>query len=102
MYFFALLLLKTINKINFKEMDLIVYLLLGALAGYLGGQLMGKANSILVNILVGIIGGMLGGWLFGDLFSGLPSIGSFSLGGLITAVLGSCILLWVIGFLQKK
>jgi uncharacterized membrane protein YeaQ/YmgE (transglycosylase-associated protein family) len=93
---------KLLTNQNFKEMDLIVYLLLGALAGYLGGQLMGKANSILVNIFVGIIGGMIGGWLFGDLFSSLPELGPVKLGGLITAVLGSCILLWVIGLIQKK
>ncbi|MCQ2189818.1 MAG: GlsB/YeaQ/YmgE family stress response membrane protein [Paludibacteraceae bacterium] len=83
-------------------MELIIFLAVGALAGYLGGQLIGTANSLLVNIIVGIIGSMLGGKLFGDLFSDLPSIGSFSLGGLITAVLGSAILLWAINFIQAK
>lgn len=83
-------------------MEFIVFLLIGALAGYLAGQLMGKANSILVNILVGIVGGMIGGWLFGGFFDSLPNLGPISLGGIITATLGSCLLLWVIGLLQGK
>ncbi|MEE1082994.1 MAG: GlsB/YeaQ/YmgE family stress response membrane protein [Paludibacteraceae bacterium] len=87
-------------------MDFIIFLLVGALAGYLGGQLMGKANNLLVNIFVGIVGSVLGRLLFdnllGGVFQDLPKLGPISIGSLVTAVLGSCILLWIIGFLQKK
>lgn len=83
-------------------MDLIIFLLIGALAGYLGSRLMGGAgNGLLMNLLIGILGGCLGGWLLGGLFSGLPSIGPVSLGGIITATLGSALLLWIISLIKK-
>lgn len=95
------MLLEIINKTNIRKMEFIVFLLIGALAGYLAGQLMGRSDSLLINILIGIVGGMIGGWLFGGLFSGLPTLGPISLGGIITATLGSCVLLWIIGLLKK-
>ena len=85
---------------------MIICLVIGGLAGYLAGQLMGRSNSILVNIFVGIVGGAIGNLLLSNLvetlFGNLPTVLGISISGLITAVLGSCILLWIIGFLQKK
>lgn len=83
-------------------MDLIIFLLIGALAGYLGSRLVGGAgNGLLLNIVIGIIGSYIGGALLGNLFSGLPSIGSVSLGGVITAVLGSALLIWILSLIKK-
>lgn len=83
-------------------MGIIVFLLIGALAGYLGSRLMGGAgNGLLLNIVIGIVGGCLGGALLGDLFSFLPSIGSISLGGIVTATLGSALLIWIISLIKK-
>lgn len=45
-------------------MNIILYLLLGAVAGWLAGQIMrGGGFGLLWNITIGIIGGFIGGWL---------------------------------------
>ncbi len=80
-------------------MDFILFILVGAVAGWLAGTIMkGGGFGFLVNLLVGIAGGFLGGWLFGGLLGFLPEM----IGGLITAVIGACLLLWIISFFKKE
>lgn len=80
-------------------MDFILFILVGAVAGWLAGTIMkGGGFGFLVNLLVGIAGGFLGGWLFGGLLGFLPEM----IGGLITAVIGACLLLWIISLFKKK
>ena len=51
-------------------------------------------------MLVGIVGGVLGGWLLGGTLSNLIPIPY--VGEIITAAIGSIILLWGISLLKKK
>lgn len=80
-------------------MDLIIFLVIGALAGWLAGVIMkGGGFGIIGNIVVGILGSFLGGWL-------LPRVGlSFGgeFGGFVTAVIGAVILLFVVGLIKKR
>jgi uncharacterized membrane protein YeaQ/YmgE (transglycosylase-associated protein family) len=74
-------------------MDILIFLAIGALAGFLGSKLFsGASKGLLVNMIVGIIGGVLGGWLFGLL--GFESVGI--IGQIVTATVGSILLLWII------
>lgn len=74
-------------------MELLIFLAIGALAGFLGSKLFsGASKGLLVNMIVGIIGGVLGGWLFGLL--GFESVGI--IGQIVTATVGSILLLWII------
>ena len=79
--------------------DLIIWLVIGAVAGWLAGQIVkGYGFGLLGNIVVGIIGALIAGWL-------LPLIG-FAVGGgiiaaIINAVIGAVILLFVIGLFKK-
>ena len=79
--------------------DLIIWLVIGAVAGWLAGQIIkGYGFGLVGNIVVGIIGALIAGWL-------LPRIG-FALGGsiiadIINAVIGAVILLFVIGLFKK-
>jgi Transglycosylase associated protein. len=74
-------------------MELLIFLAIGALAGFLGSKLFsGASKGLLVNMIVGIIGGILGGWLFGLL--GFESAGI--IGQIVTATVGSILLLWII------
>lgn len=74
-------------------MELLIFLAIGALAGFLGSKLFsGDSKGLLVNMIVGIIGGILGGWLF-DLL-GFESVGI--IGQIVTATVGSILLLWII------
>lgn len=74
-------------------MDLIITLLVGAVAGWLGGQIMqGSGFGIIGNIIVGLIGGLIGGYLFSLL--GVRTGGGLA-GSIITAAAGAIVLLWI-------
>ena len=80
-------------------MNIILYLLIGAVAGWLAGLIMkGSGFGILGNIIVGVIGGFLGGFLFGLL--GLTTGGL--IGSLVTALLGAIVLLFIVGLIKKN
>ena len=80
-------------------LDFLLFILIGAVAGWLAGLIFkGKGFGFWLNLLVGIVGGLLGGWLFGKL--GINSLGI--VGGLIAAVVGAVILLWLISLIKKK
>jgi uncharacterized membrane protein YeaQ/YmgE (transglycosylase-associated protein family) len=79
-------------------MNLIIFLLIGALAGWLAGVVMkGRGFGVVVNIVVGVLGAFFGGWL-------LPRLG-LSFGGdmglFITAFIGAILLLAIIGLIKK-
>jgi uncharacterized membrane protein YeaQ/YmgE (transglycosylase-associated protein family) len=80
-------------------MNLVWFLLIGAIAGWLAGLLVkGKGFGIFGNIGVGIVGAVIGGNLF-------PWLG-FSLGGgfwpaVVTALVGALLLLFVVNLIRK-
>lgn len=79
-------------------MDVIIFLLIGALAGWLAGVIMkGGGFGFIGNIVVGVVGAFLGGWLLPKL--GVSIGGDF--GGFITAVIGAVILLFIVRLIKK-
>lgn len=79
--------------------SIILYLLFGAVAGWLASKLMkGGGSGLIVNIIVGIIGGFLGGWLMS--LVGIQKAGL--LWELITAVIGACVLLFLVSLIKRK
>ncbi len=79
-------------------MDLIIFLLIGALVGWLAGVIMkGGGFGLIGDIIVGILGSLLGGWLLPKL--GIAIGGEF--GGFITAVIGAVILLFIVRLIKK-
>jgi uncharacterized membrane protein YeaQ/YmgE (transglycosylase-associated protein family) len=80
-------------------MQLILFLIIGALAGWLAGQIMkGRGFGVIGNIVVGVIGAVLGGFLFGLL--GFAAFGLIA--QLITATVGAIILLWIVSYVRRK
>ncbi len=80
-------------------MNIIITLVLGALAGFVGSKLFsGSGKGIIVDCIIGIVGGYLGSFLFGLL--GLGADGA--IGGFIVAVIGSILLLWILSKVLKK
>jgi uncharacterized membrane protein YeaQ/YmgE (transglycosylase-associated protein family) len=79
-------------------MNLIIFLLIGALAGWLAGVVMkGRGFGVIVNIVVGVVGAFFGGWL-------LPRLGvtfGGDVGLFITAFIGAVILLAIIGLIKR-
>lgn len=68
---------------------MITSIIMGGISGWLAGKLMGTKFSLLMNIIIGILGGFLG----------LVGFGATNIiGGLITGVAGS----WLLIYLAKK
>jgi len=79
-------------------MNVLFWLIIGALAGWIAGNLMrGGGFGLLGNIVVGIVGALVGGWVFGLL--GIAAGGM--LGSLITAVVGACVLLFIVSLVKR-
>lgn len=80
-------------------MYFIWYLLLGLAAGWIANLIVkGGSSGLLVNLIVGLVGGVLGGWLFSLI--GLVPVGT--LASLVTAVIGSIVLLWIAALLSHR
>ncbi len=82
-------------------MGIFSWILLGLLAGILAKFIMpGKdGGGFVVTTLLGIAGAFIGGWI-GSLV-GLGAVGEFSLGSLLTAVVGALVLLFVYRTFKK-
>lgn len=75
------------------------YIIIGAIAGWIAGKIVrGGGSGILVNILIGVVGALLGGFLLSFF---LDTAGGGWWFTLFTAVLGSVILLWLLGLVRK-
>jgi uncharacterized membrane protein YeaQ/YmgE (transglycosylase-associated protein family) len=83
-------------------MDLLVYLIFGALAGWIASMIMGTdaRQGAIMNIVVGIIGAFLGGMLMNAF--GQPGVSGFNLYSIFVAVLGSIVLLWLYRVLRYR
>lgn len=80
-------------------MSLLYFALIGIVAGWLGGRIMkGRGFGLIGNLIVGVVGAIIGGWALGEL--GFRSSGLIS--SLITATLGSVILLFIVGLISKN
>ena len=83
-------------------MNIIIFILIGAIAGWLAGLIMrGAGFGILINILVGIAGSFVGGWLIGSVLK-LKLTGNEYVDLGIYSVVGAVILLFIIGLVKKR
>ena len=81
-------------------MDLVYFLLIGALAGWLAGKMTkGSGFGVLGNVVVGVLGALLGGYLLRQL--GFWTDSSL-LGTLVTALLGAIVLLFLLSLVKSK
>lgn len=80
-------------------MSILYFIFVGVIAGYLAGVIYkGGGFGLAGNLIVGIVGAVLGGFAFGLI--GLKS--TSLLGEIVTAVVGSILLLAIINFVKKK
>jgi uncharacterized membrane protein YeaQ/YmgE (transglycosylase-associated protein family) len=80
-------------------MNIIIWLIVGAIAGWLAGMVVkGGGFGLIGDIIVGIVGAFIAGWL-------LPRIGLFIGGGfiadVINAFIGAVILLVIIRLIKR-
>ena len=77
--------------------NLIISLVLSALAGYIGATLMNLKGPWYLYVLLGVAGGFVGSLLFS-----LIGFGSYSvLSDAIVSVIGACIVIFVYRMLKK-
>ena len=82
--------------------DIIVAVVIGAIAGWLAGIIMHSKGGLLRNIIVGILGGFVGSFLFGLLNISISlSLGPISLGTIIVSAIGACIVIFIVNKLFK-
>jgi uncharacterized membrane protein YeaQ/YmgE (transglycosylase-associated protein family) len=80
-------------------MELLIFLLVGAIAGWLAGLIVrGFGFGLIGNIVVGIIGALVAGYLFPRLGIGLPA---GTVGQILSAAIGAVIVLVIIGFIRR-
>ena len=79
-------------------MGILIFIAIGLLAGWIGSMIMrGRGLGLLGNLIVGVLGALLGGFLFG-LFGFATSNIWWTL---LAAVIGSVILLFLIGLVRR-
>lgn len=82
-------------------MGIIGWLVVGALAGWIASLIMkrGRQMGLLANIVVGVVGALIGGFVL-QLF-GVDGITGFNLWSILVAVIGACILLFIVGLFRR-
>jgi len=83
--------------------SILQWLLFGAVVGWLAGIIKKSPGSLGRNIILGIVGSFVGGFIasllgFGDLGGDF----SFNLMNILIAVGGSCLVIFLVGALQRK
>lgn len=79
--------------------QIVTMLVVGGVAGFLAGLIMkGGGFGIIGNVIVGVLGAFAGSFLFEQV--GIRIAGGLA-GSLITAVIGSVVVLFVIGLIKK-
>ena len=74
-------------------MNILLWIVLGALAGWIAGIIMKSSHSMLEDIILGIIGAFVGGFIMD--FFGKPGVTGFNFYSLIVAVIGAIVLIFL-------
>jgi uncharacterized membrane protein YeaQ/YmgE (transglycosylase-associated protein family) len=80
------------------QMNIVAWIVLGAIAGYLAGFLVrgDEGLGVIGHIVLGIVGALVGGFLAGVLFNSHPIDGPFDLSSIVVATIGAIITVVVV------
>lgn len=81
-------------------MDLILWIVFGALAGWIATMVMGGSEGFIWDIVLGIVGAVLGGYLMN--YFGQSGVTGFNLYSMFVAVVGSIILIAIGRMLRRS
>ncbi len=84
-------------------MNLIIYLIAGAIVGYVASRIMNtnSQQGTLTDIVVGVIGAFLAGYFLSPLF-GVGTINdAVTLPTMLVTLMGSVILLWIVKAVRR-
>ncbi|MEK7612445.1 MAG: GlsB/YeaQ/YmgE family stress response membrane protein [Patescibacteria group bacterium] len=82
-------------------MNILIWILFGALVGWIASMIMGTnaQQGVILNVVVGIVGAILGGWVMS--FFGEGGVTGFNLYSLLVALLGSVLLIGIVRMVSK-
>jgi len=80
-------------------MNLILWIVFGAIAGWAAGTITKSGQGLLTNIVVGVIGAVVGGRLF-QYFGGVGVTG-FNLPSLLVAIVGAVVVLVILRLVRR-
>jgi uncharacterized membrane protein YeaQ/YmgE (transglycosylase-associated protein family) len=82
-------------------MGIILWIVFGGLVGWVASMIMKTdgQQGIFLNVVVGIVGATIGGWLMGGIGKG--GVGGFTVYGFLVALLGACVLIWIVKLLRR-
>jgi len=81
-------------------MEIIIWVIFGALVGWVASMIMGSGGGLIWDIVVGIIGSVLGGFLMGLI--GKSGVGGFNLYSFLVALLGACVLIAIVRAIRSR
>lgn len=84
--------------------NLILWLIAGAIVGWLAGMVMNDRAGLVTNIVVGIVGALIGGWLFGrpTINNGFfNSAGVLNITALVVSFAGAVVLLAIVNLVRR-
>ena len=78
-------------------MDVLSWIIVGAIAGWLAGLLVkgDEGLGVIGHSLLGLVGGWLGGFVVTHLTGSDPMDGVFDISTIVTAVIGAVVLVWL-------
>lgn len=85
-------------------MNLIIYLIAGAIVGYIASRIMStnSQQGTLMDIVVGVVGAFLAGYFLSPLF-GVGTINdAITIPTMLVTLLGSVVLLWIFKAVRRQ
>lgn len=84
-------------------MDIIAWIVVGAIAGWLAGLLVkgDEGIGVIGHIVLGLVGALIGGFVVGLVTGSDPMDGVFDISTLVTAVIGAVVLVLLIGYMRR-
>ncbi len=83
---------------NVSLEQLLILLVVGALAGWIAGLILRRRGfGVVGNLVIGVLGSFLGRWVLGVLGFGVHG----QVAALVTAILGAVFLLWLLSFVPR-
>lgn len=84
-------------------MNIIIYLIAGAIVGYIASRIMGtnSQQGLLLDIVVGVVGALLAGWFLSPIF-GVGTINdAITLPTMLVSLGGAIILLFIVRLFRR-
>ncbi|HJW90222.1 MAG TPA: GlsB/YeaQ/YmgE family stress response membrane protein [Anaerolineales bacterium] len=85
-------------------MNIIIYLIAGAIVGYIASRIMGtnSQQGLLLDIVVGVVGAFVAGWFLSPLF-GVGTINqAITLPTMLVTLGGAILLLFVVRLIRRR